>query len=188
MEGLVVCGKVRPGDSVLILGSGSVSLFALQFAKAAGARVIATSSSEEKLAKLQKLGADDLINYKAVPDWGEKAKAITGGRGVDHVIEVGGPESFAQSISACRLGGHIALIGVLSGFAGQVLLPSLFANQIRVSGISIGSRAEQEDMVRAIAVNRIKPVIERAFALEALGAAFEYFQTHSHFGKISIRI
>jgi NADPH:quinone reductase-like Zn-dependent oxidoreductase len=187
-RGLVVQGKVRPGDTVLIMGSGAVSLFALQFAKAAGARVIATSSSEEKLAKLKQLGADDLINYKTTPNWGEKAKALTDGRGVDQVIEVGGPATFAQSIAACRLGGHIALIGVLSGFAGEVLMPALFSAQIRVSGISIGSRADQEDMIRAIQMNRLKPVIDRSFGLEQIAAAFEYYQTQSHFGKVVVEI
>ena len=187
-RGLVVQGKVRPGDTVLVMGSGAVSLFALQFAKAAGARVIATSSSEEKLEKLKRLGADDLINYKTTPSWGEKAKALTDGRGVDQVIEVGGPATLAQSMAACRLGGHIALIGVLSGFAGEVLIPALFAAQIRVSGISIGSRADQEDMIRAIHVNRLKPVIDRSFGLEQIAAAFEYYQTQSHFGKISLEI
>ena len=187
-RGLVVRGKVKPGDTVLILGSGAVSLFALQFAKAAGARVIATSSSDEKLAKLQGLGADDLINYKSTPSWGEKAKALTGGRGVDHVIEVGGPATFAQSMAACRLGGHIALIGVLSGFATEVFMPALFSAQIQVSGISIGSRADQEDMIRAITVNRLKPVIDRGFGLESIAAAFERYQAPERFGKISIEI
>lgn len=187
-RGLVVQGKVRPGDTVLVMGSGAVSLFALQFAKSAGARVIATSSSEEKLEKLERLGADDLINYKATPNWGEKARVLTDGRGVDQVIEVGGPATFAQSMAACRLGGHIALIGVLSGFAGEVFLPALFAAQIRVSGISIGSRADQEDMIRAIHVNRIQPVIDRSFDLEQITAAFEYYQAQSHFGKIGIRL
>jgi NADPH:quinone reductase-like Zn-dependent oxidoreductase len=187
-RGLVVQGKVRPGDTVLVMGSGSVSLFALQFAKAVGARVIATSSSEEKLERLERLGADDLINYKTTPNWGEKAKALTDGRGVDHVIEVGGPATFAQSMAACRLGGHIALIGVLSGFAGEVLMPALFSGQIRVSGISIGSRADQEDMIRAINVNRLTPVIDRSFGLEEITAAFEYYRMQSHFGKIGIEI
>ena len=125
-RGLVVCGKVKPGDTVLVLGTGSVSLFALQFAKAAGARVIATSSDEEKLERLSRLGADAVINYNSVPDWGRKARELTDGRGVDHVIEVGGPATLAQSIAACRTGGHIALIGVLTGFAADVSIPAVF--------------------------------------------------------------
>jgi NADPH:quinone reductase-like Zn-dependent oxidoreductase len=185
-RGLVTCGQVKPGDTVLTLGTGSVSLFALQFAKAAGARVIATSSSEEKLEKLKHLGADEVINYKAVPDWGMKAKDLTDGRGVDHVIEVGGPGTLAQSITACKTGGHIALIGVLTGFVGEVAIPALFSNQIRVSGISIGSRSDQEDMIRAITVNHLKPVIDRSFTLQEIATAFEYYESQKHFGKVCV--
>jgi NADPH:quinone reductase-like Zn-dependent oxidoreductase len=187
-RGLVVCGQVKPGDTVLILGSGGVSLFALQFAKAAGARVIATSSSDEKLEKLQRLGADAVINYKAVPDWGQKAKDLTGGRGVDHAMEIGGPGTLTQSIIACRTGGHIAIIGVLTGFAGQVAIPALFSNQIRISGISVGSRADQEDMIRAIEVNRLKPVIDRRFPLQEIVPAFEHYESQEHFGKVCIEL
>jgi NADPH:quinone reductase-like Zn-dependent oxidoreductase len=187
-RGLVVRGQVKPGDTVLIMGSGVVSLFALQFAKAAGARVIATSSSDEKLEKLARLGADDVINYRSFPTWGEKAKALTDGRGVDHVIEVGGPATFAQSMAACRLGGHIAVIGLLSGVLAEVNIPALFSGQIRVSGISIGSRADQEDMIRALQVNQLKPVLDRSFRLEEITAAFEYYQTQSRFGKVGIEI
>jgi NADPH:quinone reductase-like Zn-dependent oxidoreductase len=187
-RGLVVQGKVKPGDTVLVMGSGAVSLFALQFAKAAGARVIATSSSEEKLEQLGRLGADELINYKATPAWGEKAKALTDGRGVDHVIEVVGPATFAQSLAACRLGAHIAVIGLLSGVVAEVNIPALFSGQIRVSGISIGSRADQEDMIRAIQVNGLQPVIDRSFGLEQIVAAFEHYRTQSHFGKIALEI
>ena len=185
-RGLVVCGQVKPGDTVLILGTGGVSLFALQFAKAAGARVIATSSSEEKLEKLGRLGADMVINYKAVPDWGQKARDLTDGRGVDHVVEVGGPGTLMQSATACRTGGHVALIGVLTGFTGDMSIPALFSNQIRISGISIGSRADQEDMIRAITVNRLKPVIDRRFALQDIVAAFNHYESRQHFGKVCL--
>jgi NADPH:quinone reductase-like Zn-dependent oxidoreductase len=161
-DDLVVHGQVKPGDAVLILGTSAVSLFALQFAKAAGARVIATSSSEEKLEKLARLGADAVINYKTVPDWGKKAKGLTDGRGVDHVIEVGGPGTLMQSITACRTGGHIALIGVLTGFAGEVSIPALFSNQIRISGISVGSRADQEDSICCLAAN-FSSIVPRAY-------------------------
>jgi NADPH:quinone reductase-like Zn-dependent oxidoreductase len=187
-RGLVVAGQVKPGDTVLILGTGGVSLFALQFAKAAGAQVIATSSSEEKLEKLKRLGADKVINYKAVPKWGQKAKDLTDGRGVDHVIEVGGPATLEQSITACRTGGHIALIGLLTGFTGEVSIPALFSNQIRVSGISIGSRADQEDMIRAITVNRLKPIIDRRFPLQEICDAFKYYESQMHFGKICLEL
>ncbi|MGY3611118.1 MULTISPECIES: zinc-dependent alcohol dehydrogenase family protein [unclassified Bradyrhizobium] len=187
-RGLVVCGQVKPGDTVLVIGAGSVSLFALQFAKAAGAQVIATSSSDERLEKLKSLGADMLINYKAAPDWGQKAKDLTDGRGVDHVIEVGGPATLAQSITACRTGGHIALIGVLTGFAGELVIPAVFSNQIRISGISIGSRADQSDMIRSITVNRPKPVIDRTFALDEIVAAFKYHEARKYFGKVCLEL
>jgi NADPH:quinone reductase-like Zn-dependent oxidoreductase len=107
---------------------------------------------------------------------------------VDHVIEVGGPATLTQSMAACRLGGHIAMIGVLSGFAGELLIPALFSAQIRVSGISVGSRTDQEDMIHAIEVNRLKPVIDRSFGLEQIAPAFEYFQSQRHFGKVTIEI
>jgi NADPH:quinone reductase-like Zn-dependent oxidoreductase len=183
-----VCGKVKPGDMVLVLGTGSVSLFALQFAKAAGARVIATSSDEQKLERLTRLGADAVINYKAVKDWGQKARDLTDGRGVDNVIEVGGPATLTQSIAACRTGGHIALIGVLTGFVADVSIPALFSNQIRISGISIGSRADQEDMIRAIDVNRVKPVVDRRFALQDIAAAFTHYESQQHFGKVCLEL
>ena len=165
-----------------------MSLFALQFAKAAGAQVIATSSSQEKLEKLRSLGADHVINYKTTPEWGQKARDLTGGRGVDHVIEVGGPTTMAQSIAACRMGGHIALIGVLSGFVAEVSIPAIFLNEIRVSGISIGSRADQQDMIRAIAANGLKPVIDRRFPLEDIVAAFRYYESQQHVGKICLEL
>lgn len=185
---LVVRGQVKPGDDVLILGTGGVSIFALQFAKTAGARVIATSSSDEKLEKLKRLGADAVINYKAEPDWGQKAKNLTDGRGVDHVIEVGGPVTLTQSIAACRTGGHIALIGVLTGFAGEVAIPALFSNQIRISGIMVGSRTDQGDMIRAITANRLKPVIDRRYPLQDIASAFEYFESQKHFGKVCVEL
>lgn len=185
---LVTCGQVKPGDTVLTLGTGGVSLFALQFAKLAGARVIATSSSEEKLEKLKRLGADDVINYKAEPGWGQKTKDLTDGRGVDHVIEVGGPATLTQSIAACRTGGHIALVGLLTGFMAEVSIPALFSNQIRISGISIGSRADQEDMVRAITVNGLKPVIDRRFPLQDISAAFKHYESQKHFGKVCLEL
>jgi NADPH:quinone reductase-like Zn-dependent oxidoreductase len=137
---------------------------------------------------LKRLGADELIDYTANPDWGAKARALTDGRGVDHVIEVGGPATIAQSMSACRLGGHIAIVGLLSGVEAQVNIPALFSAQIRMSGISIGSHADQEDMIRAIEVNRIEPVIDRSFPLAEIAHAFEYYSKPSRFGKIGIEI
>jgi NADPH:quinone reductase-like Zn-dependent oxidoreductase len=187
-RGLVVCGRVKPGDIVLTQGTGAVSLFALQFAKAAGAQVIATSSSDGKLDRLRRMGADTVVNYKAVPDWGQKVKDLTDGRGVDHVMEVGGPGTFMQSIAACRLGGHIAVIGVLTGFAGELVIPALFGNMIRTSGISVGNRADQESMIRAISATRIRPVIDRTFPLREAGAAFRYFESKQYFGKVCLEL
>lgn len=186
-RGLVTCGQVRPGDTVLVQGTGGVSLFALQFAKAAGARVIATSSSDARLDKLRALGADELINYRSEPQWGRKARALTDGRGVDHVIEVGGPGTLKQSNAACRTGGHIALVGVLTGMAGEVSIPAVFSSQLRISGISVGSRTDQEDMIRAITVNRIRPVIDRHYGLEDIAQAFAYFESQQHFGKVCLQ-
>ncbi|RMC37984.1 zinc-dependent alcohol dehydrogenase family protein [Paracoccus alkanivorans] len=182
-SGLMTHGQVKPGETVLVLGSGGVSLFALQFAKMVGARLIATSSSEDKLAQLQRLGADEVINYKECPAWGRKAKELTDGRGVDHVVEVGGPGTIMQSIEACRMGGHIAVIGVLTGFSGDISIPAIFSNQIRITGIQVGSRAEQASMIRAINANALKPVIGQVYPFEEINDAFADFDAGKSFGK-----
>lgn len=187
-RGLMSKAQIKPGDWVLTQGTGGVSIFALQFAKAAGARVIATSSSPEKLERLKALGADHLINYKETPKWGAKARELTGGRGVDEVVEIGGAGTLGQSITACRIGGHISLIGVLAGFAGEVPTAQIFSQNIRIDGITVGSRVEQEDMIRAIEANSIKPVISDTFALEELAAAFGHQAAHKHFGKIVVTV
>jgi len=183
---LVVDGQIKPGATVLVQGTGGVSIFALQFAKALGATVIATSSSDDKLERLKAMGADHLINYKSTPDWGAAAKAFTGGRGVDHVVEIGGAGTLNQSIVASRLGGHIALIGVLAGFAGSVNTAALMGNQIQLRGLFVGSREHQMDMIRAINVSGLKPVIDRSFALEELADAFRHQESGTHFGKICV--
>lgn len=187
-RGLMVENSFKPGDWVLTQGTGGVSIFALQFAKAAGARVISTSSSDEKLKKLKELGADHLINYKETPDWGKKAKELTGGRGVDEVIEIGGPGTMGQSIAACRIGGHISLIGVLTGISGDVPTAALFSANITVSGITVGARQHQEDMIAAIEANGIKPVISDTFPLDKLADAFAHQASQKHFGKIVVEI
>ena len=187
-RGLVTMAGIKPGDWVLTQGTGGVSIFALQFARAAGARVIATSSSEEKLTRLKELGADELINYKKTPDWGVKARELTGGRGVDEVVEIGGAGTLAQSITACRIGGHISLIGVLAGFAGEVPTAQIFSRNLTIDGITVGSREEQEDMIRAIEVNGIKPVISDSFPLSDISQAFQHQADHKHFGKIVLSI
>lgn len=185
---LFVDGTTGPGSTVLIQGTGGVSIFALQFAKAAGAKVIATSSSDEKLERLRSMGADELINYRAHADWGVKAAELTGGRGVDTVVEIGGAGTLEQSMMATRVGGHIAVIGVLAGFAGPVNTALLMNKNLRVQGLTVGSRASQLDMIAAIEVNGIRPVIDRHFPLESLGDAFRHQISGAHFGKIVVDI
>jgi len=185
---LMVEAKVKPGDWVLTQGTGGVSIFALQFAKAAGCRVISTSSSDAKLERLKALGADHVINYKDTPDWGKAAKKLTGGRGVDEVVEIGGPGTLAQSIAACRPAGHISLIGVLTGVAGEVPTAALFSMNITLSGITVGSRRHQEDMIAAIEANGIKPVLDQDFPLDDIAAAFAHQASQQHFGKITLSV
>ncbi|MBS9722895.1 zinc-dependent alcohol dehydrogenase family protein [Stutzerimonas stutzeri] len=186
---LMADGKLKPGDSVLIQGTGGVSIFALQFAKMAGATVIATSSSDAKLERLREMGADHLINYRTTPAWGETVRELTDGRGVDHVIEVGGPATLAQSMVAARIGGHISVIGILTGIAGIAgelqLVPAL-VRQLRLQGVLVGSRTQQQEMIRAIDANGIRPVIDKRFALDEIVEAFRYQESNQHFGKICL--
>ncbi|MGV7216007.1 zinc-dependent alcohol dehydrogenase family protein [Bradyrhizobium sp. UFLA05-112] len=181
---LVVNGRIKAGDSVLVLGTGGVSIFALQFAKAMGATVVATSSSDEKLERARALGADHIVNYHRNANWSAAVRDITGGRGVDHVVEVGGAGTLAQSIEAARIGGHIALIGVLTGPAGPVPTAALMARHQRLHGIIVGSRRHQQDLVRGIEATGIKPVIDRCSALKEIADAFRLQQAGGHFGKI----
>lgn len=185
---LMVAARIKPGDIVLVQGSGGVSIFALQFAKAAGATVIATSSSGEKLDRLKDLGADHLINYKETPEWGKAALAWTGGRGVDSIVEVGGPGTLTQSIDAARAGGHIALIGVLTGTSGEVPTALFMMKNIVMTGITVGSHEDQRDMIEAIEADGIKPVIDSHFPLADLAAAFRHQESQKHFGKIVLDI
>ena len=173
---------------MLVQGSGGVSVFALQFAKAAGATVIATSSSGEKLERLRDLGADHLINYREVEEWGAKAHELTGGHGVDCVVEVGGAGTLGQSMVAACVGGHVALIGVLAGFAGPVQTGLLMAKNLRVQGLTVGSRRHQLDMIAGIEANGIRPEISDSFPLERLAAAFHHQESGAHFGKIAVEI
>ena len=181
-------GNLKAGETVLIQGTGGVSIFALQFAKMAGATVIATSSSDEKLARLAAIGADHLINYKKDPAWGETVRNLTAGRGVDHVVEVGGPATLEQSMIASRIGGHIALIGILTGLAGSLSVVSALIRQIRLQGVLVGSRRHQMEMIRAIDANGMRPVIDRHFPLEEIVAAFQHQESNKHFGKICLDI
>lgn len=185
---LVVEGGIKAGDSVLVLGTGGVSVIALQLAKAMGASVIATSSSDEKLARMRALGADQVINYVRTPEWGSAVRELTQGRGVDHVIEVGGPATLTQSIAATRVHGHLALIGVLTGIKGEVPTAALMGRQIRLNGITVGSRRHQQDMVRALEALDLRPVIDRTFSLSGLVDAFKYEESRAHFGKIGVQI
>ena len=183
---LVVEGNLKAGDSVLVLGTGGVAVFAIQFAKLMGATVIATSSSDAKLEKARALGADHLINYKTTPEWGKAVRDITGGRGVDHVLEIGGPGTLPQSITAVRNGGHISLIGILTGIAGEVPTLLMMCKQVRLIGIIVGSRRHQEEMIRALDASTLRPVIDRTFPLANLADAFRYEEAAAHFGKICV--
>jgi NADPH:quinone reductase-like Zn-dependent oxidoreductase len=184
---LITEGGIWPGATVLILGTGGVSLFGLQFARLAGARVIATSSSNAKLERVRQLGASDGINYKEDADWDKAVRALTGGVGVDHVVEVGGAGTLPHSLRAVRMGGCISLIGVLADGSGQVSpLPILMKN-VRVQGIYVGSREMFEAMNRAIALHRLRPVVDRVFAFQEVREALRYLESGAHFGKIVLR-
>jgi NADPH:quinone reductase-like Zn-dependent oxidoreductase len=183
---LVVDGKLKAGDTVLLLGTGGVSIWALQIAKLMGATVAITSSSSEKLERARDLGADHVLNYRDKPEWGRAVADWMGGRGVDHVVEVGGPGTLAQSIAAVRVGGHISLIGVLTGSAGDVPTAALMAKQARLQGLIVGSRREQQDFVRALDASGVRPVVDRRFPLETLADAFRFEMGATHFGKIGI--
>ncbi|RUO23935.1 alcohol dehydrogenase [Aliidiomarina minuta] len=183
---LIDNGGLKAGDTVLVLGTGGVSIFALQIAKAMGARVIATSSSDKKLERVRQLGADHTINYRTHPEWSKQVLEFTHNRGVDHTIEVGGPNTLNQSIQATRIGGHIALIGVLTGVSGEIATVAMMARQQRLQGLIVGSRRQQSDFVRALESSDIKPVIDKSFPLEKLPEAFALQKAGGHFGKIVI--
>jgi NADPH:quinone reductase-like Zn-dependent oxidoreductase len=182
----VICA-VRPGHTVLLLGTGGVSTFALQLARASGARVIVTSSSDAKIARARALGADAGVNYNRTPEWDQEVLSLTGGRGVDHVIELGGPGTLARSMRAVGYAGHIALIGVLAGFQGDTNPHPLMLKGASLHGVFVGSRSHFEQLNAAIEANRIKPVIERTFAFEAAVDAYRH-QLAGAFGKVVIRI
>jgi NADPH:quinone reductase-like Zn-dependent oxidoreductase len=183
---LVTDGALKAGDTVLVLGSGGVSVFALQIARTMGATVLATSSSDAKLERLRALGAAHAINYKTQPEWGRAVTDRTGGRGVDHVIEVGGAGTLAQSISAVRIGGHISLIGALTGRSGEIPTTALLVKQARLQGVVVGSRSDQTDMIRGLEATGLRPVIDRSFPLDQLAEAFKYQIAGRHVGKIVV--
>jgi NADPH:quinone reductase-like Zn-dependent oxidoreductase len=185
-NGLITSGGLKPGDTVLVMGTGGVSIFALQFAKISGARVIATSSSDEKLERVKQLGASDGINYKSVPDWDKKVWELTNKVGVDHVVEVGGAGTLAKSLRVVRMGGHISLIGVLTGVGEVNPLPAVMKN-ICIQGIYVGSQEMFEAMNRAIVLNQLHPVVDRVFPFEETHEAYRYMESGAHFGKVVIR-
>jgi NADPH:quinone reductase-like Zn-dependent oxidoreductase len=184
---LVVSGNLKAGDTVLTLGTGGVSVFAMQFAKMHGARVIATSSSDQKLAKAKDLGADEIINYKKTPHWDKEVLSLTNKIGADHVVEVGGAGTLSKSLNSVRIGGHVAVIGVLAG-AGEFDPRSILMKAVRMQGILVGSRHMFEDMNKAIETNRMKPVIDKRFAFREVPEALRYMESGAHFGKIVIRL
>jgi NADPH:quinone reductase-like Zn-dependent oxidoreductase len=185
---LVPTCHVQAGDTVLLLGTGGVSIFGLQFAKLHGARVIITSSSDEKLARAKALGADETINYKTTPDWDKEVLRLTGGKGVDIVLEVGGGETFPRSMNSVRASGQIAVIGVLSGVMGTIPVGLIGIQTLSVRGIFVGSVAMFEDMNRAIAANGVRPVVDRVFSFEQTADALRCMQTAQHFGKIVVTL
>ncbi|MEK6256987.1 MAG: NAD(P)-dependent alcohol dehydrogenase [Planctomycetota bacterium] len=183
---LVEQGRVKAGETVLLLGTGGVSIFGLQIAKLHGARTIITSSSDEKLARATSLGADATINYRTTPDWEKRVLELTGGLGADHVLEVGGAGTFAKSLRTTRVGGHVALIGVLAGVASELRVTDILMKSLRVNGIYVGSRAMFESLNRAAAQHHLKPVIDRVFPFADARAAYEHLQSGKHFGKVVI--
>jgi len=179
---IVVEGRVKPGDSVLVQGTGGVSLFALQFARLCGARVTVVSGSDAKLERAKARGAERGLNYRTTPEWGKE----TGGH--DVVVEIGGAQSLPQSLRAVRAGGTICLIGVVSGQSMALPLGPIFTRRVRLQGIRVGTPAEFESMLRAVEQHRLQPVVDRVFAFDELRAALDYLASGAHFGKICLRI
>jgi NADPH:quinone reductase-like Zn-dependent oxidoreductase len=185
---LVREARIKAGDTVVLLGTGGVSLFALQFAKLHGARVILTSSSDEKLDIARRLGADETVNYKARPDWDKAVGELTDGRGADVVVEVGGVGTLDRSVAAVRVGGTVCMIGVLTGTAGTVSTAAILRRHVRVQGIYVGSREMFEEMNRAIASHALRPWIGKSFEFEQARAAYDFLASAAHTGKVTVRI
>ena len=181
-------GRVKPGDWVLVEGTGGVAMFALQLAKLAGARVVALSSSDEKLARVKALGVDATINYRAVPEWAAAAREVTGGRGVDIVVETGGAATLPQALAAAAFGGFVGVVGFVGGFEAVIDVRRLLGPMVRVQGIAVGSRSRFEAMNRAIAAHELRPVVDSTFPLEAAAEAFALMERGDHFGKIVVSL
>src|SRR5262249_34205278 len=185
---LFEAAQLRPGDTLLLEGTGGVSIFALQLARAAGARVVMTSSSDEKRERARTLGAEHTIDYKKTPAWGEAAKQWTGGRGVDVGIDVGGPGTLDQAVAALRYGGTISILGVLTGAKGEVNTYAIFHKVARIRGIYVGSVRMFEALNRVIAAASIHPVVDKVFGFDEARAAYEHLASGAHFGKVVIRV
>lgn len=185
-QALITRGGLAAGETVLLLGTGGVSIFALQFARIAGAKIIITSSSDEKLERAKEMGAAETINYKTYPNWHEKVREITQKEGVDQVIEVGGAGTLDKSLRAVRVGGRISLIGVLAGTGGDVNHTNILLKSIDVQGIYVGSREMFEAMNRAITLHQIRPVIDKVFSFNDAPEAYRHLQSGAHFGKVVI--
>jgi len=181
----MVEGGLQAGDSVLVEGTGGMSIFALQIAKAAGAKVYATTSSDAKAERLVDMGVEAVVNYKDDPKWGKTLFKMTGG--IDHVLDVGGGSTMRNSIEAVKIGGHISSIGILgNGRKGEITFPKLFFKHIRLIGIAVGSKEMQNKMVDAIDINGMQPIIDKSFAFDQLTDAFKYQASGQHFGKIVV--
>ena len=187
-QALVAGGKVNAGETVLLLGTGGVSLFALQFAKMHGARVIIISSRDEKLARAKALGADAIINYRTVPDWEKEVFQLTGKAGVDHVVEVGGTGTLAKSLRSLAAGGQVHLVGGVTGFSGEVPLLDIIGKMAVVRGVYVGSAEMFEAMNRALLWHRTEPVVDRLFDFADAPEAYQYQLSGTHFGKVVINI
>lgn len=185
---LIDIGRIAPGETVLVLGTGGVSVFALQFARLAGARVLVTSSSDAKLARAQALGADGCINYRTTPEWDAEVLKLTGGRGVDHVLDVGGAGTLARSIGSVAVGGRVAMIGVLTGVGATGSPYGLLGKQASLHGVYVGSRGHFDSMNAAIAAHRLEPVIDCEFSFDDAPAAYRHLESGAHFGKVVIRL
>jgi NADPH:quinone reductase-like Zn-dependent oxidoreductase len=185
---LVPVGHVAPGETVVVQGTGGVSIFGLQFARLSGARVIATTGTEAKEARLRELGAAEVINYKTTPEWDKRVLELTGGEGADHILDVGGAGTMVRALQAVRVGGFITVIGLLTGMGGEINPLGILFRAAHVVGIRVGSREMFEDMNRAISRNRMRPIIDRVFQFEEAPAALDYLASGKHFGKVCIRV
>ncbi|HSB60498.1 MAG TPA: NAD(P)-dependent alcohol dehydrogenase [Vicinamibacteria bacterium] len=185
---LVEQGGLKAGDTLVTLGTGGVSLFALQIGRLLGARVIVTSSSDRKLERARALGASETVNYKATPEWEKRVKELTGGTGADHVLEVGGSGTLARSLRAVRIGGTVSLIGSLTGLNAEVNLAHILMSNVRVQGVIVGSRESFEALNRAVSLHQLRPVVDRVFPFPEARAALEHMAGGQHFGKIVVRM